>query len=63
MTFEIYQPKGTELGNRRKSTWMNPLVGHPAEEAIKLMGMKGVMDTDIEKCLQLVAETVRERTG
>lgn len=39
ITFQIYIPRGTNLKNTRKSTWMNPLIN--GEEAVKLIGKKG----------------------
>ena len=64
MTFEIYQPKGCGQGKMRQSTWMNPLVGRPAEEAVKLLTKRNkvVQDTQLDKCLDLVTESARDRS-
>ena len=36
ITFQIYPPSGCAIENRRKSTWLNPIID--GEEAMKLMG-------------------------
>ena len=36
ITFQLYPPKGTGIGNTRKSTWMYPIIN--GEEAVKLIG-------------------------
>lgn len=59
ITFQIYIPRGTNLKNTRKSTWMNPLIN--GEEAVKLIGKKGMEETDLAHCLDIVQKMMRER--
>ena len=47
----------------RQSTWMNPLVGSPTEEAVKLLTKRNkvIKNTQLDKCLDLVKESARDR--
>lgn len=36
MVFQVYKPRGTDLHDSRKSTWMHPIVN--GVDAIKLVG-------------------------
>ncbi|XP_067949700.1 uncharacterized protein [Watersipora subatra] len=59
VVFEIYKPEGTGIINDRKSTWLHPIVD--GEDAMKLIGTDAIEPTPLRPCLQLVANSMRER--
>ncbi|KAF6029011.1 IQCM [Bugula neritina] len=59
VVFEIYKPEGTGIINDRKSTWLHPIVD--GEDAMKMLGSDMVEPTPLGPCIQLVADSMRER--
>ncbi|XP_013402255.1 uncharacterized protein LOC106167906 [Lingula anatina] len=59
LTFQIYVPEATGLQNRRKSTWMNPIID--GEEAWKLQGSDLVEPAPLKPCMDLVINSIKER--
>eukprot|EP00794_Sanderia_malayensis_P007128 gene7128-7933_t len=60
IAFYIYVPKGTQLKNTRKSTWLNPLVD--GDEATRMKLTKKINEqTNINKVFAMMTQDRRER--